>query len=202
MPNRRGFGFLLISLCLLGSCKPANKGPELSALESARKKKDLYFRSDENSPIPSKDRAGFKGLNYFPENSGLRFQVRLIRYSHPEPVRLGTNTGEIRDALRYGYISFQIPGKTYQLQAYRTMEDIQSGGKNLFVPFRDTTAGKETYGTGRYLDFEENTSGLYDLDFNRAYNPYCAYANSYSCPLPPPENHLGIAIEAGEKVYK
>jgi hypothetical protein len=95
----------------------------------------------------------------------------------------------MRDALRYGYFEFDVQGHTCRLQVYRTMEDIQAGGRELF-------------GGGRYIDLRENTSGTYQLDFNQAYNPYCAYAKSYSCPVPPAENTLPVPIEAGEKNYQ
>jgi uncharacterized protein (DUF1684 family) len=169
---------------------------------AARREKDAAFRSGTNSPIPEEERGSFNGLAYYPFQPSLRFQVRLVRYPRPELLRLGTSTGEMRDALRYGYFEFEAQGRICRLQVYRTMEDIQSGGRELFIPFRDATSGRETYGGGRYIDLPENTSGIYDLDFNEAYNPYCAYAKTYSCPLPPQENTLPLPIEAGEKNYR
>jgi hypothetical protein len=80
-------------------------------------------------------------------------------------------------------------------------EDQGRSGPSLFIPFRDATSGSETYAAGRYLELTENTTGIYDLDFNRAYNPYCAYREDYSCPLPPAENTLTVAIRAGEKTH-
>jgi len=114
-------------------------------------------------------------------------------------VRLATNTGEQRDALRYGFFEFTVDGQACRLQAYRTSDEGET--PHLFIPFRDATSGKETYAAGRYLELPENTSGVYDLDFNLAFNPYCAYGGDYSCPFPPPENHLKVAIRAGEKNY-
>jgi hypothetical protein len=107
----------------------------------------------------------------------------------------------MRDALRYGYFEFEAGGQRCRVQVYRTIENIQAGGRELFIPFRDATSGQETYGAGRYLDLQENTTGLYELDFNNAYNPYCAYTETYSCPVPPAENTLPIPIPAGEKIY-
>jgi uncharacterized protein (DUF1684 family) len=107
----------------------------------------------------------------------------------------------MRDALRYGYFEFDAGGKMCRVQVYRTIENIQAGGRELFIPFRDATSGQETYGAGRYLDLRENTTGAYELDFNKAYNPYCAYTETYSCPVPPAENTLPIPIPAGEKTY-
>ncbi len=166
-----------------------------------RAQKDRSFRLDSDSPIPPQEREDFRGLSYFPLNPALRFRAELHRYQRPERVRLGTNTGEMRDALRYGYFEFEVAGRKCRLEAYRTEEGQASGRPYLFIPFRDTTSGKESYGGGRYIDLVENTTGIYDLDFNRAYNPLCAYGGEYSCPVPPEENRLAVPIEAGEKAY-
>jgi len=114
---------------------------------------------------------------------------------------MATNTGEIRDGLRYGFFEFDAEGQRCRLQVYRLDDSGDSGKASLFVPFRDSTSGRETYGAGRYIDLDENASGIYELDFNRAYNPYCAYGEGYSCPIPPEENRLAIPIRAGEKIY-
>jgi len=166
-----------------------------------RREKDRSLKSGRDSPIPVEDRTRFQGLAYFDINPNLKFRVKLNRYSAPQNVRLGTNTGEVRAALRYGYFEFQVEGKTCRLQVYRVEDAQSSGGSNLFIPFRDATTGKETYASGRYIDLPENTTGLYDLDFNRAYNPWCAYGKGFSCPIPPAENTLAVAIRAGEKIY-
>jgi uncharacterized protein (DUF1684 family) len=196
---------LAVSICLAPACsrKPAGEQPKSGndPLVESRREKDRAFKNDESSPIPPDRRPHFKGLSYYPPNPALKFQVRLNRYDRPEAVQLGTNTGEIRTGLRYGYFEFRVGGDLCRLQAYRMEDSGQGAGPYLFIPFRDATSGAETYGAGRYIDLPENTSGVYDLDFNRAYNPYCAYAKSFSCPLPPPENTLPIAIRAGEKKY-
>ena len=168
---------------------------------SARVARDKFFRSGANSPIPTQDRGSFKGLEYYPVNEALSYSVRLNRYPRPEQVRLATNTGEIRSGLRYGYFDFTVEGRSCRLNVYRLDDSAESGGPNLFIPFRDTTSGAETYAPGRYIDLAENTSGVYQLDFNRAYNPYCAFNSHYSCPFPPDENILPVPIRAGEKKY-
>ncbi len=169
-------------------------------LTAERRAKDRAFKMESGSPLPQSDRARFTGLAYYPPDPGLRFRVKLNRYAPPQTIRIGTNTGEIRDALRYGYFELTVENRTCRLQAYRT-EDNPDKGPYLFIPFRDATSGTETYAAGRYIDLRENTSGIYDLDFNRAYNPYCAYNTTFSCPVPPPENTLPVAIRAGEKLY-
>jgi len=117
-------------------------------------------------------------------------------------IRIGTNTGEVRTGLRYGYFEFQVEGNSCRLQVYRMDDSLAEGGAYLFIPFKDETSGAETYAAGRYIDLKENTSGWYDLDFNRATNPYCAYGKGYSCPVPPEENRLALPIRAGEKTYE
>ncbi len=173
----------------------------MNTVLAERKAKDRAFKSGSDSPIPVSDRPTFQGLTYFDVNPELRFNVRLQRYPSPKSFKMGTNTGEMRTALRYGFFEFRVEGQECRLQVYRTEDDQGGEAPHLFVPFRDATTGKTTYTGGRYLDFSENTSGIYDLDFNRAYNPYCAYGQGYSCPLPPSENTLRVPILAGEKIY-
>ena len=168
----------------------------------ARKEKDQAFRSGPDSPLPEEERGRFRGLEYFPVSPQYQFRVKLARYERPLELRMATNTSEERRALRYGYFEFQLQGKTCRLQVYKVFEDNESGGSSLFIPFRDATSGRETYGGGRYIDLAENTTGIYDLDLNRAYNPFCAYGREYSCPLPPAENTLPVRVPAGEKVYR
>jgi len=167
-----------------------------------RLERDAAFKSGRDSPIPPEDRPRFQGLSYYPIDLGLRFKSPLYRYSSPQAVRLGTNTGEIRSGLRYGYFQFEIDGEICRLQVYRLEDAADVGGAYLFVPFRDSTTGRETYAAGRYIDLKENTNGVYELDFNRAYNPLCAYGGTFSCPLPPAENTLSVPIQAGEKKYR
>ncbi len=170
-------------------------------LRQERGEKDAVFRSGLQSPLPPAEKSRFKGLNYYPPNPALQFRVKLYRYPTPRPVRLGTNTGEIQSGLRYGYFEFKIDGVACRLQVYRMDDTPAEGGPLLFIPFKDATSGSETYAAGRYIDLHENTSGIYDLDFNRAFNPYCAYGKGYSCPVPPEENRLTVPIRAGEKKY-
>ena len=172
-----------------------------AAVIQTRMEKDRAFKFGSDSPIPQEDRSRFQSLAYYPVDRGYRFQVVLKRYPRPESVRMATNTGAQRDALRYGYFEFEIAAQHYRLQVYRTFENLDSTGSNLFIPFRDATSGNETYAAGRYLDLHENTTGEYTLDFNLSYNPYCVYSETFSCPFAPRENHLQVAIRAGEKDY-
>jgi len=121
-------------------------------------------------------------------------------YAKPQTFELVTNLGERRVFRREGHVRFERAGETVDLQLYREIEP--SGPSATFwVPFSDGGAGHETYPAGRYLDIVPNPDGTVTLDFNRAYNPYCAYGWAYSCPMAPPENRLKIAVRAGERGY-
>jgi hypothetical protein len=169
-------------------------------LRDLRRDKDSFFRADIDSPIPPDKRPTFRGLNYYPPDKAFRVQARLTRFDSPEPLKVDTSTGEPQTYLKYGKIEFEIQGSRMQLFVYKSAENPFA--MSLFLPFRDTTSGSETYGSGRYLDLEEQGGDEYQLDFNKAYNPYCAYDGSYTCPIPPRENILPVRIVAGEKNYK
>ena len=163
-----------------------------AAIASMRKQKDLAFQRDPGSPIEDKDR--FTGLSYFPVDPALRISATLVPHAQPKLLAMQTSDGQAREYRNVGHFDLVVGGEPVRLQAYQ-----QRGSQSLFVPFRDATSGKETYGAGRYLDLHIEAGGTVDLDLNLAYNPYCAYSESYSCPLPPPENWLKVAIRAGER---
>lgn len=187
----------LVSENSLPMSKPTPSPEETyaTALAAERAEKDMYFRRDPYGPI--EDRQSFTGLNYYPPNLAFRFTLPLQRVE-PEPLTFQTSTGDERVYQRIGTVEFEVEGQPARLAIYKAEE-----GDELFLPFRDATSGKETYGAGRYLEPAELASGDILVDFNLAYNPYCAYSESFSCPLPPVENWLTtVAIRAGEKIYK
>lgn len=194
------FCAILVFVLGLGTGTRAQQVPPdyLAEIQKVRAHKDQQFRG-RNSPLPKKERKRFSGLRYYDIDPAYRLEVRLHRLDKTEPFEMITNTGERRKAVRYGYFDFRLRGKSLRLFAYKLKD---SPGRLLFVPFTDLTSGTETYGGGRYLDLEERKDGKYVLDFNLAYNPYCAYdSRRYSCPIPPAENHLDVAIRAGEKTW-
>lgn len=174
------------------------ESPRDVALQTWRTEKDRFFKFDFDSPIPDEAREAFKGLNYFPEDKSYRFSLDLSLYTKPEIVSMTTSKGATQSFFRQGFFTFGFQGKQVRLQAYRSAERED---KHLFIPFRDKTSGKETYGAARYIDLDLAEDHRYVLDFNYAYNPYCAYSENYVCPLPPPENWLDVEISAGEKKY-
>ncbi len=183
---------------------PASASPAadyVKSLESERGEKDYFFKEHDGSPIPWALRERFTGLAYFPPDPAYRFRVTLARYPKPDRVVLATSKGVPRDMLKWGVFEFTVGGQARRLQAYKSIPGSGRGEESLFVPFRDATSGKEGYGAARYLDLEPSPTDEYELDFNRAYNPYCAYSDDYVCPFPPRENWLDVRIEAGEKDF-
>ncbi|RMF60493.1 MAG: DUF1684 domain-containing protein [Calditrichaeota bacterium] len=172
-------------------------------IEQHRQEKDHFFKNDPNSPLLPEDKATFTGLKYYPIDLSLRFEGPLIRLDTTliDTIR-GTREGDLRPALRYGYFDFLYHGKRYRLVVYKMLRDNPQLEKYLFLGFTDETSGKETYGGGRYIDLIENPNNYYVVDFNLAYNPYCAYNPRYTCAIPPSENHLPFPVTAGEKIYK
>jgi hypothetical protein len=167
----------------------------MSKLEQFRKQKDEFFRFDHHSPLTRDQREGFEGLNYFPENPDLDLEVEVEGFDDKEMVQIQTNTGDVQTYERFGRLELEIDGDRAELTLFR-------GEHGYFLPFADALAGEETYGAGRYLEPERLGDGRFHVDFNLAYNPYCAYNEHYSCPLTPPENRVDVPIRAGEKIFK
>lgn len=168
----------------------------MSELAHQRQHKDEFFRSSPHSPLGSKQKRNFEGLAYYGENPDLRFDVEVERFEKQEKVRMHTSTGEVQEYYKYGTFDFDANGTRARLTVYSSGEPGDG-----FVPFTDSTSGKETYGAGRYLELEWLGGNRFHVDFNQAYNPWCAYSPHYSCPIPPRENRLSVAIRAGEKDY-
>jgi len=168
-------------------------------VERARERKDAFFAQHWQSPIPPQDRPRFKGLEYYPPDPSYRFELELHEHPEKQVVRMAYTKGNEQDFLRWGEFRFTIGGREQVLQAYKSNPQEEA----LFVPLRDATSGKETYGTGRYLDLEPDRNrtqeGKWILDFNQAYNPWCVYSEAYTCPFVPMENRLEVPIQAGEK---
>ena len=142
----------------------------------------------------------FEHLLYFPPDKSYAVPARLVPLTEPEEIEMPTTRNLIKTFYRYAEIHFELDGERQELTALKyalTGDD----SKRLFIPFKDTTTGEETYGAGRYLQIDEPESDGFVLDFNRAFNPLCNYSPAYNCTLPPYENHLDVAIRAGEMAY-
>jgi len=167
----------------------------IAGIEEERRMKDQFFRTDPHSPI--EDRANFEGLDYYDPNPDYRYTVPLQPAETQEKLTFQTSTGDEQTYYRLGTIEFEVEGEAGKLAIYQSPHH-----DGLFLPFRDATSGNETYGAGRYLEPHDLGGGELLVDFNLCYSPFCAYSDAYSCPLPPFENHLKIAIRAGEKAFK
>ena len=166
-------------------------------LETERTMRDEFMARDPESPFVV-GRVPFHPLRYYAPDAGLVVPATLERLAAPQETYLRTNRDN-QAVMRYlGDLSFSVSGERLRLRLYHAGEGV---GTSVFVPFRDLTSGRESYGPGRYLTLELNESDVYELDFNRAFNPYCAYTDDFECAFPPAENDLPVAIGAGEKVW-
>lgn len=196
----------LVVLALAGACTsgppPVDDRPYAQQMLTARAEKDTAFRSAEDSPIPEAQRAAFAGLVYFSVDTAFRVPAALSedRSGPPVVIELSTSTNGRERFRKVGALAFTLGDASYKLTAFANVNAATVD--RLFVPFGDLTSGADTYKGGRYLDLDRTPTGLYDLDFNRAYHPYCVYNPSYECPVPPRENRLPVAIHAGERLMK
>ena len=166
----------------------------MDKLVELRKQKDDFFARHPQSPLTPSQRRNFKNLDYFPETPELRFELPIERFSDKHAIRIQTSTGDFQEYQKYGKIRFTVDGQQMELTIY-------ANEQGFFLPFIDSLAGSETYPAGRYLEPELLPNGKFLIDFNQAYNPYCAYNEHWSCPLTPFENRLKVAIRAGEKIF-
>jgi len=178
------------------ACSPAER-PYSEEIVAWRNMKDQFMRSGE-SPVPPERRRTFPPLDYFPIDESFRVPAALTVVRGEDVMEMSTSTGTRRAMRRIGSLAFTLRGQPLTLTAFTEASDTTL--QRLFVPFGDTTNGKETYRAGRYLDLDRTATGLYDLDFNRAYHPFCLFNPTYECPIPPRENQLNVAIRAGERL--
>ncbi|GAB7095521.1 DUF1684 domain-containing protein [Halolamina litorea] len=169
-------------------------------LRANREEKDRFFAEHPQSPVPPEHRDGFEGLDYFEPNEDFRVAAVAEVHDEPEPVEMETTNGPPVRYLRVATFAFELRGEDCELHAYRQENSEED---TLFVPFRDKTTGQQTYHGGRYMEFEPEgeleTGDTVTLDFNLAYSPFCAFSETFSCPLPPEENWLEVVVPAGEK---
>jgi uncharacterized protein len=193
----------VVALVFAAGCSSGPSAPDESAyvaeLNEERAAKDRDF-AEQSDPVPAGKRSTLLPLPYYPPDPGYSVPA-VLHVAEQRPVfEVPTSTGTIRRMQRVGLLEFTLLGQQMTLGAF--VEEGTRDFTNLFVPFADLTTGKETYPAGRYLDLHRNATGIYTIDFNRAYNPYCAYNSKYECPYPPPSNRLKVEVRAGEKAPK
>ena len=197
---------ILVSACSSGP-KPGESSNYTADVSAYRNSKDTDFASlpecgkpqspEDCSPIPADKKATLLPLPYYPVDESYSV-LGSLKVNAQRPVfEMPTSTGKPRRMQLVGSLHFSLQGQALSLGAF--VEEGATRITSLFVPFADLTTGSETYPAGRYLDLDPTASGYYTIDFNKAYNPYCAYNKTYECPYPPPSNRLKIAIRAGEK---
>ncbi len=161
------------------------------------------FKDASKSPLKDKDRKDFKGLDFFKFDSSYVVNATFKRTTEEKPFKMKTTTDRIALYITYGEITFTLKDESFQLNVYQDQDLLNEEGFEdyLFLPFLDDTNGEETYGAGRYIDLKIPEGDLMTIDFNTAYNPYCAYNEKYSCPIVPRENYVGIEVRAGVRSY-
>lgn len=170
-----------------------------------RRKQNLEFYDPDSSPLTREERKKFRGHDFYPAEESYRVTARFEATPDSKPFPLGTSRGKTQLYKRLGILHFELKGDAYTLEAYTRVQGFALRTKKVlvFLPVVDETTGDETYGAGRYLHYEDMPKGTeWVIDFNKLYNPYCAYSDRYDCPKVPEANHLPIAIKAGVRDYK
>ncbi len=192
---------LVVLTLAVSACAPQSQVEDyIGKIEAARAAKDESFRNDPDSPIPPDKKSTLLPLAYYPIDELYAVPASLAPSADRTRIQVPTSIGKIRDLEVVGTLKFTVQGQPAQLTAF--MEITEPRSNRLFVPFADQTSGKETYPAGRYMELDPTPTGIYLVDFNIAYHPYCYYSPEYDCPFPPKENRLPLAIRAGEKMSK
>ncbi|MCW8848887.1 MAG: DUF1684 domain-containing protein [Melioribacteraceae bacterium] len=194
---------LLLLFIVFISCD--NYTPEeleyIESIKQSRIEVDEWMKNDPSSPFNFKGKVEFHGLNYYDVDPDFVFKTKFVGYDDKKTVQVFGTKGEERSAVKFGYLPIKKDGKEYRLNLYANVG--QDSTVYYSIWFTDKTTNNETYGVGRYLAFEliPNIEHVYTIDFNKAFNPYCAYTSSYSCAIPTKDDYLDLAITAGEKKY-
>jgi uncharacterized protein (DUF1684 family) len=193
--SRRLLG-LLVVLAACGSKPPVDTRDYAQRIAAERAEKDQLFQQ-KNDPIPDAKKGGLLPLAYFPIDPSYDVPASLTPSDDATVIDMPTSTGAPRKMRKAGTLAFSLKGQALSITAFY---DLTGSPEHLSVMFSDMTSGTETYAAGRYLDLDRNPQGIYELDFNRAYHPYCYYNATYECPYPPAENRLKMPIRAGERM--
>ncbi|MBN2237684.1 MAG: DUF1684 domain-containing protein [Bacteroidales bacterium] len=196
--------YLLIFIGLfLGACTSQETKEYIAKIQNQRDEKNTEYADSTKSPLNPAHLAEFTGLDYFAIDPKFRITAKLELTPDELPYELTTSTDRRPIYRKYGILHFKINGKPFELSILQNMKFVDDSvyGNLLFIAFQDLTSSKESYGGGRYIDIEIPETETVIVDFNDAYNPYCAYHDRWSCVIPPPENFLEVEIRAGEKKF-
>lgn len=191
----------LVILVAIGYMFTAAESPEayLEKIEKERERQFKFIRFNIESPLTEEQKKDFKSLTFYEINPSYRVKARLVPIESKKVREVPLTDGSKEKYIEHSYAEFELGGQTNKLLLLQSVKETDM--RNFFLAFADETSGKETYGGGRFLNVRQDGKNSITIDFNLAYNPYCAYNPDYACPLPPKENLMTIAIEAGEKNY-
>ncbi|MEH6764425.1 MAG: DUF1684 domain-containing protein [Aequorivita antarctica] len=194
---------LLVSFLLFGNLLSAQNGVLVSESKAAQIELNEEFSNPETTILDPEDFKNFHGLEFYPIDEKFIVNAKLVRTPDEKPFLMPTTTSRTPEYVKYGEAHFTIDGKDFVLNIFKSTQPYDEPGYEdyLFLPFTDLTSGDGSYGGGRFLDQRIPEGDTIVIDFNKAYNPYCAYSARYSCPIPPKENDLLIRIEAGVKAF-
>tara|TARA_B100000497_G_scaffold118886_1_gene145647 strand:- start:65877 stop:66524 length:648 start_codon:yes stop_codon:yes gene_type:complete len=175
----------------------------IKEIKKSQKELNKEFLDPETSILDSLDQITFKGLLFYPINTKFRFEAKFVRTPDEKPFLMKTSTDRLPEYVKYGEAFFMLDKKELKLNIYQSTNHEKEEGYEdyLFLPYTDLTSGDGSYGGGKYLDLKIPDGNSIIIDFNKTYNPYCAYSHRYSCPVPPEENDLLVRIEAGVRDY-
>ncbi len=189
----------ILFITLHHSNSPATGKNYADSIREGRIEKDDYMRKDVNSPFVARHEE-FHGLKYFRIDKSFRVKAGVVPLPGQEVIRMPMSDGTSEAYLKYATVNFYLDGRPQHLVMYKSADN--AGSTDCFIPFYDETSANTTYGGGRFLEVYYKSGPEVILDFNLAYNPYCAYVEGYACPVPPAENRVTVKVEAGEKKYK
>jgi hypothetical protein len=188
----------MLAVAACSSSTPAVPATDyISTVHAERLRKDEAFRRQVDQPIPQAAQSLFLPLKYFPIDPSYAVTASFAPVAVRTPLQMPTSAGKMRDMEQVGTLSFTLKGQLLSLGAF---VEVGTPPERLFVPFTDLTSGTETYAAGRYLELDRNATGIYTIDFNRAFHPYCYNNEHNDCPYPPPSNRLPVPVRAGEKL--
>lgn len=194
-------GLLFLVVCFIGC---AQKKQSIKGDTEFQRELNAQFKDATQSPLKDKDRKNFEGLSFFKNDSSFVVKATLERTLDTVWFNMKTTTERLSEERIFGVLNFELKGEAYQLNVYQNKALMTEDGYEdyLFLPFLDLTNGEESYGGGRYIDIRIPSEDTMSIDFNKAYNPYCAYNEAYSCPIVPRVNYLDVRIEAGVKAFE
>lgn len=198
----KAISLFFIGLFFVTSC--SQKKQPIQGETEFQRNLNSEFKDASKSPLKKKDRKDFRGLEFFKVDSAYVVQATLKTTPDEQPFKMKTTTDRLPEYVKYGEITFNLENETFTLNVFRDLDLMKEEGFEdyLFLPFLDDTNGDETYGGGRYLDLRIPEGDVMIVDFNKAYNPYCAYNEKYSCPIVPRDNYVGVNIKAGVKAFE